>query len=299
MSAFLLIVTLLTPAIAQQRTPVGSISGRLLTRSGTPAAHVRVGATPILEPERTTTVVDFSSLTETDADGRYVLENLRPGSYHVATGLVSSPYFYPGVGTRSEAAVIVVPANSTVTGIDFALRGVNVRGRIIPSPTQTEFEIPELTLRANGVMIQKAVLERDHAFTFLNVQPGHYTVMSTGGAETDFLVPDTDVSNVEVVMPAVIQFTGQLRVENGGLPPEILLSFTGRHRYSSPGSSDKGGFGMMLPEGDYDVSLVPGVVGYFLKSIEVDGAPTLGQKLNLSASATEPHIVFTLGILDR
>ena len=56
---------------------------------------------------------------------------------------------------------------------------------------------------------------------------------------------------------------------------------------------------MMLPEGDYDVSLVPGVVGYFLKSIEVDGAPTLGQKLNLSASATEPHIVFTLGILDR
>jgi hypothetical protein len=299
MRPFLLIVTLLTQALAQQRTPVGSISGRLLTRGGTPAAHIRVGATSIPEPGRTTTVVDFSSLTETDADGRYVLENLPPGSYHVATGLVSAPNFHPGVGTRSEATVIVVAANSVVSGIDFALKGVNVQGRIIPSPTQIEFEIPELSLRADGATVQTAVLGRDQTFTFLNVQPGRYTVMSTGGAETDFLVPDTDVRNVEVVMPSVIQFTGQLKVENGGLPPKVLLSFTGRHRYSSPGSGDKGGFGMLLPEGEYDVSLAAGVAGYFLKSIEVDGAPTVGQKLKLSATATEPRIVFTLGVLAR
>jgi hypothetical protein len=215
----------------------------------------------------------------------------------VATGLVTAPYFHPGVGTRSEATIIVVPANSTVTGIDFALKGVNVRGRIISPTTQTEFEIPELSLRANGVIIQKAVLGRDHAFAFLNVQPGRYTVMTTGGAETDFLVPDTDVSNVEVVMPAVIQFIGQLKVENGGLPPKVLLSFTGSHRYSSPGSNDEGVFGMILPEGEYDVSLAAGAVGYFLKSIEVDGAPTPVQKLKLAATADEPHIVFTLGIL--
>jgi hypothetical protein len=299
MRAFLLVVTLLTQATAQQPAPAGSISGRLLTRGGAPAAHIRVGATRVLEPGTTTTVVDFSSLTETDADGRYVLESVPPGRYHVATGLVSAPYFHPGVGARSEATVFVVPANSTVTGIDFALKGVNVRGRIIPSPTQIEFEIPELSLRSNGVMIQKAALGRDNAFTFLNVPPGRYTVRSTGGAETDFLVPDTDVSNVEVAMPAVIQFDGQLKLENGGLPPKVLLTFTGRYRYSSPGSNDQGRFGMMLPEGEYAVSLAAGAEGYFLKSIDKDGTPVSPQNLKMTATSAEPHIVFTLGTVSR
>jgi hypothetical protein len=123
--------------------------------------------------------------------------------------------------------------------------------------------------------------------------------MSTGGAEADFLVPNDDVSNIEVVMPAAIQFIGQLKVENGGLPPKVLLSFTGLHRYSSPGSNDRGVFGMMLPEGEYDVSLISGAAGYSLKSIEVDGTPILGKKIRLSPTTGDPHIVFTLGIPDQ
>jgi len=283
MGTLLLIVSLLLQARPAQSTPHGTISGTLLSAGGEPAAHVRIGATLAPEPGASRSSDDFESLTETDADGRFVLQNLPSGKYLVASGLVSAPYYYPGVTTRSSATAIVVKANSTVTGIDFILKGVNVRGRIVPHPTQIDFEIPEVSLRIDGVTLQKTGLGRDNSFTFLNVVPGRYTVMSTGGAETDLTVPETELTNLEIAMPAVAQFKVRMSMESGGRPPEVPVLFKGAHNYTSPGPGPT--FGMLLPVGEYSVSLPADLKGYALKAIEVDGVSSPPATLKI----TEEH----------
>jgi len=230
------------------------------------------------------------SLTETDAEGRYVLENLPAANYLVAVGPVGALYYYPGVITQSDAKVVAVNGNSTVGGIDFASNGTSVRGRIIPSPSQIEFEIPEISLLSNGVTIQKRELGPDHSFSFLDVPPGRYTVMLTGGAERDLLVPDTDLANLELVMPSVVQFKVRLRVENGDPPPQTIVSFRGARAYSTPGvTNTRGEVGMLLPVGEYAVSFPAELKGYTLKSIEIDGASYSPSNVKLTEEHARRH----------
>jgi hypothetical protein len=97
----------------------GVVTGVVRSANGTPPAGVRVYAVTYrdaLEAAKSPPALD--SLTVTDAAGKYRLE-LPPGRYHIASGSVASPTYYPGTTDISSARVITVAAGGAVPGIDF------------------------------------------------------------------------------------------------------------------------------------------------------------------------------------
>ena len=70
----------------------GTVTGILRNADGKPAAGVRVSAVPQTDAIETTAAgLTLSSIAETDANGRYQLENVPPGRYYVAAGRLDFP----------------------------------------------------------------------------------------------------------------------------------------------------------------------------------------------------------------
>src|SRR5438876_469204 len=85
----------------------GVITGIVHQADGSPAAGVRVAATPASEtPADAQNGGALIALAQTDETGRYRLESVPPGRYYVVAGRVNAPTFYPGVMQRSEAKAV-------------------------------------------------------------------------------------------------------------------------------------------------------------------------------------------------
>lgn len=118
---------------AQEPKETGTITGRV-TLDGKPAQGVIVMATPsVSDPSK---VVErmlnatASPKTTTDSDGRYRLEDVRAGTYNIAT---SAPTLVSADGTGREKEVTVA-GDATVERIDFSLtRGGVISGKITDS----------------------------------------------------------------------------------------------------------------------------------------------------------------------
>jgi hypothetical protein len=99
-----------------QAAATGSISGTLKDATGAPLAGVRVGAMAVSGDQATPTESGvLVSITQTDASGRYFLENVSPGRYHIVAGLVTFPTYYPGTEDISKAAVVTVGAGAALS----------------------------------------------------------------------------------------------------------------------------------------------------------------------------------------
>jgi hypothetical protein len=132
MNALVLVLILWVQGIPVQPNQGGTISGVLKDSAGRPAVGIRVGAVPRPDSleELTGNTAAMSSLGETDEQGRYTLENVPPGRYFVAAGILNFPTYYPGTQAMAEGRDITVPAGGTVPGIDFAIKDSSA-GRII------------------------------------------------------------------------------------------------------------------------------------------------------------------------
>ena len=73
---------------------------------------------PPLNPLDATAEVSSSSLTQTDEQGRYRLENIPPGSYVVAAGRMALPTYYPGTMDILKGATVSVAVSAVVANID-------------------------------------------------------------------------------------------------------------------------------------------------------------------------------------
>jgi hypothetical protein len=120
--------------------PAGAIAGQVRAANGLAAANVRVAATPAnadATPDGSRTLV---SIGQTDSEGRYRLENIPPGAYHVMAGLLDRPTYYPAATQPAAASVVRVSAGVTTQGVDFALvrsAGVTVTGRVVRADGNT------------------------------------------------------------------------------------------------------------------------------------------------------------------
>jgi hypothetical protein len=105
----------------------GRLAGRVTTRRGKPASHVKVSIIPIspIRPQ-------FSVVA--DEQGRFEVTGRQPGSYIVGIGLLA-PYnsrewktrvYYPGVRTREAAKTIELGDGEWRTDIDF---------KVLPTPS--------------------------------------------------------------------------------------------------------------------------------------------------------------------
>jgi hypothetical protein len=123
------------------RPEFGEMSGRIRNSAGVPAAGIRVAATPVdgdgAVARASTTL---SSITQTDSEGRYRLENVPPGRYRIMAGLLAFPSYYPGVATPDQARIVTIGAGQGVINLDFTIvtvsTVVNVTD-VVPRPVLT------------------------------------------------------------------------------------------------------------------------------------------------------------------
>jgi hypothetical protein len=116
----------------------GFVTGTVRSGNGSPAPRVRVYAITYrdaVEAATKTTPPALESLTETDATGSYRLE-LQPGRYHIATGSVASPTYFPGTTDISTARVLTIARDVTIPDINFGAFVPATRGTTsAPRPT--------------------------------------------------------------------------------------------------------------------------------------------------------------------
>jgi hypothetical protein len=221
------------PQEGTSRVTTGTISGVIRMQDGTPAVGIRVSALTASAEAPGGALI--SSLTQTDEAGRYQLEQVPPGSYYVAVGLLESPTYFPGVNVRANARVVVVQDGESVANVSFTFTpstGVRVSGRVTGIPRNLPAEmvrvmLPERASSNNESMV--APVQLDGAFEFLHVRPGTYTpelsYFGAARALPKITVDDINIDGLELPLPPVI--VGRLEIEGGGrLPPAYWAKTT-------------------------------------------------------------------------
>jgi hypothetical protein len=231
----LLLATMLFIQAPVITTGNGTITGRILSTDGVPAAGVRVTAMTPRAPGQPEGVSVHSSITQTDGTGRYHLEDVPPGRYYITAGLLDAPTYYPGVSTLSTATVISVADGVPNEGVGFQLirpTGLKVSGRIV-SPEPGTFSAQTVALNRarvgagaasasiGGGTSFEAQTDANGAFEFLRVPPGNYTlrVLSAGGMiEPTFVtVVDQEITHLEVRAAFLSELSGRVVLEDGSL----------------------------------------------------------------------------------
>src|SRR5436190_11228038 len=97
--------------LVQSQIPVqvqpGTVTGRLFSVTGTPAAGIRMAAVPVPEGEDQAAAPVMFGITQTETDGRYRIENIPPGRYYIFAGLIEFPSYYPNATALSRATPVV------------------------------------------------------------------------------------------------------------------------------------------------------------------------------------------------
>ena len=166
------------------------MTGTLKSATGAPAAGVRVSA--LAKPEELTDLAQSSSLSaiaETDASGRFRLENIPAGRYYVVAGRIDMPTFYPGVVTPGEGTVILVTPGLTVPGIDFVLNNVSMGRALSPGSAAPSWVIPIQTRMEGG---GKVPMFASGWFPLLRLSRTGSARIETPLASASVTVPDTE-----------------------------------------------------------------------------------------------------------
>src|SRR5436190_6311504 len=177
---------------AAQLPPGGSISGIVRFSRGEPVAGVRVMAMMVPRPGRGGGQSVLVSLTESDKDGHYRLDDIPNGQYFIAAGPVDSPVFYPGTGARTDARVVAITADErALSGIDISI-ATGGRGN---APTTTSSpvsccDLSGLILTEDGGPMPAGPLRvADAAHTWsVDTKDGFFRVFIQRGTVTQFSV---------------------------------------------------------------------------------------------------------------
>jgi hypothetical protein len=250
--AFLLAVSaLFTQAVPVLPNQGGTVSGVLRSVSGTPAAGVRVMA--LAQPEALKDLAaasSFAGLGETDATGRYRLENIPPGRYYIIAGRVDAPTFYPGTLQANSGTILTVAAGSMLSGIDFVLNNESA-GRAVSSQgtgatwrvsLQTIIEgggkvplfgdrgFPELRFTRSGTQLAQTAVSLDETRVTLGPYSHRVSVVNLpqGYALKSLMVGPTDLRVADLQLPA----TNAAQVP---FPQSIVVTLTTAPATSRPG----------------------------------------------------------------
>jgi hypothetical protein len=123
-AAILAIIFLLQGIPVQQG---GRVTGMLRDSQGVALPGVRMAAVARgASLEETATGVAMAGLAETDAQGRFTLEDIPPGRYSIAAGRLDLQTYYPGTQSLADARIFTVAAGQTISDIDFVLNSTSI-----------------------------------------------------------------------------------------------------------------------------------------------------------------------------
>ena len=190
------------PSSGEQRVnlelPEGGITGRVTDSEGRPAAGIRVTA----EPSTSFSFNRFDPRSaSTDADGRYELDDLDPGTYALRVG---SRGWGRGGGSTGDAYGVAVVEGVEVTATSMT-GGVNVQlsspGRVIGLVVGKDGEplagATVFVREASGRPVDAISTVRsgsDGRFSYSRVNPGTYVVSARGDGQASETVGGVVVS---------------------------------------------------------------------------------------------------------
>ena len=102
----------------------GSVTGTVRAANGVPVPGIRVSALPAGSTDDRLPRA-MSSIAVTDDAGRYRLENIPPGRYHIAAGRVDVPTYHPGTLDVSKATIFSITSAATISDIDIVAEDFN------------------------------------------------------------------------------------------------------------------------------------------------------------------------------
>jgi hypothetical protein len=242
---------------------------------------------------------------QTDAEGRYRLENLPAGQLVIAAGPADFPKYFSTSWTGLPNT-LTAPPGSVVSLPDFPIPRegtATVRGRVSPPPGAAGSRSMRVALISSGYPPEtlEAAVKADGLFEFTKVPSGPYAVrLLTGpysGFQPDFPYPtyavfvgDRDVTGLELGGPIAV--IARVTVEGGGALPLDALAVvnaaaTGRTIDRQPLRAD-GVVPLFVPPGEYRIALSGLAAGYTVKSITSGNANLLQEPFRVS-SGTAPE----------
>jgi hypothetical protein len=258
---------LLLAQIPLAPSQTGTATGMIRTTAGAPASGVRVAALALTDSTAGIGEGALVSLTQTDSEGRYKLENIPPGRYYIQAGLVDLPTYYPGVNTTNGARSIQITAGAVLDRMDFNLvvgAGVRVAGRVplgVVRPALVRLTGGQVR---GGPQMNTAQVQADGTFEFLRVPPGNYTLVATPANSLPNLTLVVTDKDIDVGVPAGpgVKVSGVVGLgPQSPRPANQKVVFTGATAWAQVETtvSRDGKFELpSVPAGTYSLRTVPG-----------------------------------------
>jgi Carboxypeptidase regulatory-like domain len=297
-AAMLALVLFAPGTLLQSETAV--VTGRLLSADGTGAPTVRVMAVHVAEGGLDGAEIEvIEAISETDASGKYRLENLAPGRYYIRAGFVDNPTYYPGVTTPGEARVVTLSRGTVESGVDFRLRlgvGVKISGRVIFDPRQKPSTgLQHISLARGAPFVDEVPIKDDGTFEFTRVAPGSYSVVIRGVAAVRAIqVGERDVKGIELNVPLRYEVPARMVVErNGPLPNRpVGVFFEGSDRRGSQAQflSDAP-IKVLFLEDSYNAMPNDVPPGYTITSIQRGSLDLMKDPLKIPSNETSDIVV--------
>ena len=200
-------VSILALIFLLQGIPVqqgGKVTGVLRDNQGTPLPGVRMAAVArSASLEETITGVAMAGLAETDAQGRFTLEDIPPGRYSIAAGRLDLQTYYPGTQSLADARILTITAGQTISDINFVLNNTSIgRSSGTANVVRITATIPVRVTVENGGRLPVSADGKPVTLR-LDLFPSSVVIPIDGSA---FIVPGPAIGTARVVVENLPEF---------------------------------------------------------------------------------------------
>jgi len=290
--------------------PGSTLRGRLLDGDGRPMPGIRVQLLRL----RYLGIYE----TDTDREGRFAFENVRPTLYAIMAKpgepIAGAPTYYPGVVDRLQAIPIAIPSGAELAGYEFRLAAspaFRVRGTVLD---ESGAPVPgaRVALKTEGSPGNQAIVDADKhgRFEFPSVTPGWWRctantekiadeTLQRGATAVEVSRADVDGLEIRVAPPFAVGLSAQ-REEPGSwmamaAAGSIFLNAVDDvGEMVGPTGEGRGGRRQFehVFAGRYKVSMGDAETGYYLAAVLLGERDVLGREFELAPGSPDIRAVF-------
>jgi protocatechuate 3,4-dioxygenase beta subunit len=297
----------------------GIITGRILDEYGEPLSDIQIGAMRYQFIQGRRQLVPTGGMVTTNDLGEFRMFGISPGEYYVQATWRSQnpmaataestgypPTFFPGTPNAAEAQRVTIGIGQQMDGVQMALRpskSVRVKGTVTDSqgrPMRGMLMVGQSS--GFGFTNMAAIIQPDGTFTLNGVSAGDYTLRAQQQgrptpdseiATTKLVVGSEDILDVQLVGAPPSTVKGRLIVDPAAvasLPARLTVAAVATEPMMMMGAmpsvvQDDLTFELRSPPGTFRLALVPGGMGFAVRSLRVNGADVTDSGFDVKPNA--------------